>query len=134
MSKIRVVLADDVPDIRNLLRVAVERDGRFEVVGEASDGFEAVEMTEEHKPDLVVLDVAMPNMDGLQAIPKVRQHLAEDGRIVVVSGFTTNTVGPKAIEICADAYLEKGKDSIRAIPEFFARVMASPKKALAYAG
>ena len=133
MSKIRVLLADDVPDIRTLLRSAVERDGRFEVVGEASDGVEAVELAEQHRPDLVVLDVAMPNMNGLQAIPKVREHLDEDGRIVVVSGFTSDTVGPKAIEICADAYVEKGKDSIRALPDFFARVIAAPKKALASA-
>ena len=134
MSKIRVLLADDVPDIRSLLRLAVERDGRFEVVGEASDGVEAVELAKQHQPDLVVLDVAMPKMDGLQAIPKVREHLAENGRIVVVSGFTSDTVGPRAIEICADAYLEKGKGSIRSMPDFFARVLDAPRKALAFAG
>lgn len=128
---IRVVLADDVPDIRVLLRLAIERDGRFEIVGEAADGREAIEVTREMSPDLVVLDLAMPNMDGLQAIPDLRPHIGPDGRIVVLSGFETEKMAALAIQTCADAYVEKGAEALSEIPGFLARVLAAAPKSLA---
>ena len=134
MQLIRVLLADDVPDIRDLLRLTVERDGRFEVVGEAGDGREAIQLSSELTPDIVVLDLAMPNMDGLQAIPEVRSHIGENGRIVVLSGFESERLAPQAIKTCADAYVEKGASSLRDLPEFLARVLAAAPKALAATG
>jgi DNA-binding NarL/FixJ family response regulator len=131
VQMIRVVLADDVPDIRALVRLAIERDGRFEIVGEASNGREAVAQCEEFAPDLVVLDLAMPEMDGLQAIPEVRRHIGPEGRIVVLSGFESEKVGPLAVETCADAYVEKGAKALVEIPDFLARVLAAAPKALA---
>lgn len=128
---IRVVLADDVPDIRALMRLAIERDGRFEIVGEAADGLEAVELARGHAPDLVILDLAMPKMDGLEAIPEVRRSIGPDGRIVVLSGFESEKLGPIAVETCADAYVEKGTDPLHEIPDFLARVCTSAPKALA---
>lgn len=134
MQLIRVLLADDVPDIRALLRLAIERDGRFEIVGEAADGLQAVALAQEMAPDLVVLDLAMPNMDGLQAIPEVRRHIGPDGRIVVLSGFESEKLGPRAIETCADAYVEKGARALSELPDFLTRVLAAAPKALALAG
>ena len=128
---IRVLLADDVPDIRALLRLAIERDGRFEIVAEAGDGLEAVELAGQWEPDLVVLDLAMPKLDGLQAIPQIRKHIGPDGRIVVLSGFESERLGPRAIETCADAYVEKGARALTELPDFLARVLAAAPKALA---
>ena len=134
MQLIRVLLADDVPEIRELLRIAVERDGRFEVVGEAGDGREAIALAEELSPDIVLLDLAMPTMDGLQAIPQVRAQIGDQGRIVVLSGFESERLAPQAIKTCADAYVEKGASSLIELPEFLARVLAAAPKELALAG
>lgn len=104
---IRVLLADDTPDIRKLLRVNLELDGRFEIVGEAADGAEAVALTRSLRPDAVVLDLAMPVMDGLQAAPVIRECSPET-RILVLSGFDHARMEARAREQGADGYLEKG--------------------------
>lgn len=106
-SRCRVVIADDTPDIRTLLRWSLEPDDRFEIVGEAANGAEAVELISRIAVDVVLLDLAMPVMDGLQAIPQIRS--ASPGtRIVVLSGFDEGAMAGEAIARGADAYLEKG--------------------------
>lgn len=106
-DRIRVVVADDTPDIRLLLRIALETAGGFEVVGEAGDGVEVAELVNTARPDAVVLDLAMPAVDGLQAIEEIRAH-SPHTRIVVLSGFTARQMSPTALARGADAYLEKG--------------------------
>ena len=71
---IRVVLCDDTRDIRLLLSLALELAGGFEVVGEAADGSEAIAQVTAHQPDVVLLDLAMPVLDGLQALPHIRER------------------------------------------------------------
>ena len=85
-SQIRVLLADDLPPIRRMLRRALERDGRFEIVGEAGTGTLAVEMACSIKPDAIVLDLAMPGIDGMTAIPTILAD-SPSTKIVVLSGF-----------------------------------------------
>ena len=109
MKPIRVLLADDAAAYRALLRVALEEDGRFAVVGEAGDGLQAVELSDSERPDVLLLDLAMPVMDGLQAIPKVRSRSPET-KIVVLSGFSQHRLSEEAASIGASAYLEKGTD------------------------
>jgi DNA-binding NarL/FixJ family response regulator len=106
-QRLRVVLADDTSDIRALLRAALDLDGRFDVVGEAEDGEEALAMVAAERPDAVVLDLAMPVMDGLQTIPQIRRRLPET-KILVLSGFDATRISRDACELGADAYLEKG--------------------------
>lgn len=106
-ATIRVLLADDTPDIRRLLRVNLELDGRFEVVGEAADGAEAVALARSLYPDAVVLDLAMPVMDGLQAAPVIRES-SPASRILVLSAFDHSRMEARAREQGAHGYLEKG--------------------------
>jgi DNA-binding NarL/FixJ family response regulator len=106
-TPIRVVLADDTAEIRMLLRLTLEPDGRFEIVGEASDGLEAIEVVAEAHPDAVILDLAMPVMDGLEAIPKLKECCPKT-KIVVLSGFQTSTMSNDAMAAGAHAYVEKG--------------------------
>ncbi len=106
-GKCRVVLADDTPEIRTLLRLTLEDQGAIEVVGEARDGAEAVKMVSELQPDALVLDLAMPVMDGFQAIPEVRRT-APETKIIVLSGFDTNIMSERALSLGADMYFEKG--------------------------
>jgi PAS domain S-box-containing protein len=103
----RVVIADDSDDVRMLLRAQLEMDGRFAVVGEANDGSVAVEVAQEQQPDLIVLDLAMPRVDGLTALPLLREA-APKARIVVLSGFDPLTVGPKVLAGGASRCVEKG--------------------------
>jgi DNA-binding NarL/FixJ family response regulator len=105
----RVLLADDTPEIRQLLRMSLEMDGRFEIVGEAEDGAAAVELTHAETPDAVILDLAMPVMDGLQAIPEILRT-APAAKILVLSGFEARQMSKEAIARGAHAYIEKGKN------------------------
>lgn len=106
-GRCRIVIADDTPDIRMLLRWSLEPDERFEIVGEASNGAEALNLVSSTPVDAILLDLAMPVMDGLQAIPKIK--VASPGtRIVVLSGFDEESMAAQAISRGADAYLEKG--------------------------
>jgi CheY-like chemotaxis protein len=75
---LRVVIADDEPDIRLLLGVQLEQAG-FDVVGEAGDGHETLALCEGKEPDVLVLDLLMPRMDGLELIPRLRAVLPELG-------------------------------------------------------
>ena len=103
-TPIRVLIADDTPDIRLLLRAALRMYPGFEIVAEAADGAEAVTLTTEHKPDAVLLDLAMPVKDGLQAIPEIRAS-SPDTKILVLSGFTATEMRPEAFRLGAHAYL-----------------------------
>ena len=101
-----VVLADDVPAVRRLLHYALEASEAFRVVGEAADGLEAARLAEDLRPDVVLLDLAMPVMDGLEAIPEIRRR-APGSRIVVLSGFNAARMERSALAGGADAYVEK---------------------------
>ena len=106
-APIRVLLCDDVPDLRLLLRLNLEADGDVRVVGEAGDGVEAIEQARALQPDIVLLDLSMPRLDGLEAIPLIREA-APDTAIVVFSGFLTELVARQVLEAGAASYLEKG--------------------------
>ncbi len=103
----RAVLADDVFDLRFMVKLALERSGRFKVVAEAENGNEAVAMAEQHQPDLVLLDVSMPVKDGLEALPDIRT-VAPNTKVVMLSGFEASRLAAAALESGASAYLEKG--------------------------
>jgi signal transduction histidine kinase len=111
---IRVLIADDTPDIRLLLRAALRMYPGFEIVGEAIDGDQAVKLTTEYQPDAVLLDLAMPVKDGLQAIPEIIAASPET-KIVVLSGFTATEMRPEAFRLGAHAYLEKGSSPDRLV-------------------
>lgn len=104
----RVVLADDAPDVRLLLSLQLDEMG-LDVVGEAATGREAVALVHQHAPDIVLLDLSMPEMDGLEAATEIRAA-RPDMTIVVVSGYAAATMEPRARAAGADAYVEKGRD------------------------
>jgi CheY-like chemotaxis protein len=102
----RVLLVDDTADIRLLIRVALEFDPRFEVFGEASDGQEALDAMESMCPDLVLLDIMMPVMDGFTALPLLREK-CPDVKVVVLSAVDEVGSRRRATELGADAFLNK---------------------------
>jgi signal transduction histidine kinase len=103
----RTLVVDDEADLRLLLRLVLERSGRYEVVGEAGDGRAALELAEEHRPEVVLLDLSMPRMDGLEVLPRLRRLLPH-AHLVVLSGYAASGAAEPATRAGADAYLEKG--------------------------
>jgi DNA-binding NarL/FixJ family response regulator len=115
-GQIRVVLVDDVPELRLLVRLTLEDEPGIEVVGEAANGREGVEVVEATDPDLVLLDLSMPDMDGLEAIPLIRAH-APHARVVVLSGHEAGRLSLQALDQGASRYINKavGLDTIPTI-------------------
>jgi DNA-binding NarL/FixJ family response regulator len=104
---IRVVLADDSDDVRDMLRMALEIDGRFDIVGEAGNGQEAVSMVSDHRPDAIFLDLVMPVLDGLKAIPKIKDSSPET-KIIVLSVAAAHPSSSEAMDLGASAMVQKG--------------------------
>jgi DNA-binding NarL/FixJ family response regulator len=104
---ISVFLVDDVPEMRELLRVGMEQDTGFAIVGEASDGRTALDGIAATRPAAILLDLSMPDMNGLEAIIEIRRADAEVA-IIVLSGFSADRMGPPSLERGADGYVEKG--------------------------
>jgi DNA-binding NarL/FixJ family response regulator len=112
---IRVLLCDDAEGFRALMRSSLADDPAIEVVGEAADGEAGVEATAALQPDVVLLDMSMPRMGGLQAIPKMRRS-APRTSIIGLSSLSAARMAAPSIQIGAHSYLEKGTglDDIRA--------------------
>ena len=104
---IRVLVVDDSQDIRDVLRLALERTSDFELVAEAASGETGVASAEAHTPDLVLLDIAMPDMDGLQALPLIRSAVP-DAVIVMLTGFSEQDAALAAVEHGAHGFIRKG--------------------------
>jgi DNA-binding NarL/FixJ family response regulator len=106
---VRVLIVDDQEPFRQAARAVVELTDGFEVAGEADTGEEAVEQARELEPDLVLMDVNLPGIDGLEA---TRRILGEsDGRVVVlmVSTYEAEEYAPRAAEAGAAAYIPKSE-------------------------
>lgn len=106
-ERFRVMLVDDVADLRLLVRMALESSPYFEVVAEAEDGIEAVELALRHQPDLVLLDISMPRQDGLETLPKLIAG-SPNTKVIVLSGFQAERLEVATRELGAVSYLEKG--------------------------
>ena len=105
-ERIRVMLADDHPIMRDGLRDALESEGDFEVVGVAADGVEAVSMAQSVAPQVIVMDVMMPNMDGVDACREIME-LLPDTRVLMLTASTTEDAVVEAIAAGATGYLQK---------------------------
>ncbi|MCW2749500.1 MAG: LuxR family transcriptional regulator [Aeromicrobium sp.] len=109
---IRVLLADDQALIRGGFRVLIESDPEFEVVGEATTGKEAVELARSTRADVVVMDVRMPVMDGLEA---TREICADDDlagvKVLVVTTFETDDYLIEALRAGASGFVGKGVET-----------------------
>lgn len=106
----RLLLVDDEPAFRLLIRMLVEDQAGYEVVGEAADGSEAIAAAGRLKPDLVLLDLRMPRMDGLTALPKIRLA-SPASRVVVLSVAADQQPLHQAKMAGADAFIDKALDN-----------------------
>ena len=105
-APLRVLVADDHPVVREGLRLILESESGFEVAGEAGDGAEAVRLAEQLAPDVVLMDLRMPVMDGLEAMTRIRAN-RPDAAIVVLTTFNEDDLMTRALEAGARGYLLK---------------------------
>lgn len=105
-QKVRVVLAEDDEPTRFWLKLTLQQSQTFEVVGQAGDGRSAVALTNENKPDLVLMDIGMPIMDGVEAARLVKEALPETKVIMFTSHDTDDSVFA-ALSAGADGYCLK---------------------------
>lgn len=137
MVMIKILIADDHLIIRQGLRLILETENEFELMGEASDGVEALSLCRKLKPDVVLMDLRMPNMDGLTAIEKLRVE-QPDIAVVILTTFNEDELMYRGLQAGAHGYLLKDTDrstlfdTIRAAargetllkPEIMARVLS----------
>ena len=104
--RIRILLADDHTVMREGLQLMLERSEEFEVVGHARDGVEAVKAASELSPDVIVMDVMMPKMDGVEACREIMESLP-DTRVVMLTASTEADAVIEAVAAGATGYLQK---------------------------
>lgn len=115
-----MALVDDEESLRLLLRASLEAKGGFEVVGEAGDGAEAIAVVEQCQPDVVVLDLGLPDLSGLDVIPRIRS-IAPMARVVVFTGSVEGDFEGRAKTAGAHAFALKGQD-LRYLLDLLARI------------
>jgi len=106
MESIRVLIADDHPVVREGVRAMLDTDDGMEVIGEASDGLEAVAKTEECQPDVVLMDIVMPKLDGLEATRRIKKQYP-DISVIMLTIYDDKAFVIDAIQAGAGGYLMK---------------------------
>jgi DNA-binding NarL/FixJ family response regulator len=105
-SLVRAVIIDDEPDVRDLLKLRLERNGRFEVVAVGGDGPEAIELCAEHKPDVLVLDALMPSGRGTDVVRDVLS-VAPSTMVIIYTGDSGTSTRDAAERVGAHAVIGK---------------------------
>ncbi|MCW2926019.1 MAG: putative two-component system response regulator [Thermoleophilia bacterium] len=104
----RVVIVDDMPEMRYLLNILVATEPSCTIVGEAADGVEAVEMVKATQPEVVVLDLEMPVMDGWHALPEIRR-VSPTSNVIVYSGTRIDArLNKRLVNLGASRFVPKG--------------------------
>lgn len=106
MNTLRILIADDHPVVRDGLRGMLESQADFEVVGEAEDGAQAIKLAVELKPNIILMDLRMPRVDGVTAIREIKNSQA-DTQILVLTTYDSDADILPAIEAGANGYLLK---------------------------
>jgi DNA-binding NarL/FixJ family response regulator len=117
MDRVSVLIADDQRLFAEALEAILSTDGRIQVVGRALDGREALALAREHRPDVVLMDISMPVMDGIDATKAIRSEMPES-RVIVLTGSAANDDVSRARGAGASGYVTKDQiagDLVRAI-------------------
>jgi DNA-binding NarL/FixJ family response regulator len=126
---ISVVLCDDVAEVRSALHEVLAPDPSIVVVGEADNGRDCLQVVGQLDPDIVVIDLSMPEMDGFEAIPILVREAPRTG-IIAISGLGGDGMRETVIGLGADRFLEKesAADQLAAVVSELARVRAAARR------
>lgn len=105
MEKIKVIIADDSDFVRDGMKIILDVDDDFEVLGCAANGREAIELAEKSKPDVFLMDIQMPEMDGIEATKYIVEH--ELGKVLILTTFDDDDLVRQALKNGAKGYLIK---------------------------
>lgn len=122
MSDVRVLIVDDQVPFREAARMVVEMTDGFEVVGSAGDGAEAVELARTLQPDLVLMDVQMPGVDGLEATRRITR-LDDPPHVVVMSTHESSDYRVTALDAGAFTFIPKSEFSMDALEEVWQAIL-----------
>jgi DNA-binding NarL/FixJ family response regulator len=125
MARSRILIVDDHEIFRKGLRAVLEWHPEFEICGEAADGLDAVEKANQLKPEVVVMDVSMPQMDGLQATREIRRKIP-DCKVLILSQHDSPQVLSAALNAGAGAYVTKSQVSRLLITSLEALIKGEP--------
>lgn len=125
MNEVRVLIVDDQLPFREASRMVVELTDGFEVVGEAQNGEEAVEMAVSLRPDLVLMDVQMPGIDGLEATRRIVE-LRDPPQVLVMSTHESGNFEEPALAAGAAGFLPKSAFGMDQLESFWSRSQAEP--------
>ena len=106
--RVRVLIADDEPLFVDMIEALLASDDRFEVVGTARDGEEAVELARSLEPDVTLMDISMPTLDGIEAARKIREH-QPNARILVLTGSSISADVDRSRQAGVAAFLTKDR-------------------------
>lgn len=123
---IRVMVADDAPTALNAICAYLELEGGFEIVGTASDGLNLLQQAEMQKPDLVLVDLQMPRMNGLEVAQRVRAMLPGVA-VIVFSEFEAAVLKAECVQRGADAFVQKSQMPEQLMREI-ARLFPRPQR------
>ena len=132
MGPITVLIADDHTLFREGLRVLLAQEPAISVVGEAADGLQAISLAEALQPNILLLDIRMPGLGGLDALPQIRKKSPET-KVLILSGFSEDEFVVKALQLGAKGYLSKSlthTDLVKAIRATYAGEIWAERKAL----
>lgn len=105
MDKIKVIIADDSDFVRDGMKIILEADGEFDVLGAASDGRDAIKIARENRPDVFLMDIQMPGMDGIEATKIIVEEGL--GKVLILTTFDDDDLVRQAIAAGASGYLIK---------------------------
>lgn len=127
MSKVRILIADDHAIVRMGVKLLLSAEKEFQIIGEAEDGLGALEMSLKAEPDLIILDLMMPKMNGVDVTRKVKEKL-QDAKIVLLTSFATAEGLAQALQYGANGIVLKSSAEVELIPAI--RTVLSGKRHL----
>ena len=127
MSKVRILIADDHAIVRMGVKLLLSAEKEFQIIGEAEDGLGALEMSLKAEPDLIILDLMMPKMNGVDVTMKVKEKLP-DAKILLLTSFATAEGLAQALQYGANGIVLKSSAEVELIPAI--RAVLSGKRHL----
>jgi DNA-binding NarL/FixJ family response regulator len=115
VSPIRILVVEDYRDWRKAVRLLLEKRPELQIICEVSDGLEAVQKAEELRPDLILLDIGLPKLNGIEAARRIRR-LSPDSKIIFLSQETSHEIVQEALSTGASDYVYKARAQSDLIP------------------